>query len=180
MRFEGEKIYLRFLEVTDAEELLALYIRNKDFFQKYSILRQEEYYTLEFQIENIKKQAVLREKDEAYSFGIFIKDTNELVGVIALSMVIRSSLNSCNLGYSLDMQHNGNGYMSEAAQLIVKFAFEELHLHRIEAGAMPHNKGSIRVLEKAGFHKEGIAEKNVNINGKWQDHQVMAIVNPID
>lgn len=43
---------------------------------------------------------------------------------------------------------------------------------------MPHNIASIRVLEKAGFHKEGIALKNVKINGKWEDHQVLAIINP--
>lgn len=80
-------------------------------------------------------------------------------------------------GYYLDLQHNGKGYMTEAVKLIVRFAFEDINLHRIEAGVMPHNIGSISVLEKAGFHKEGIAQKNVKINGKWEDHQVLAIVN---
>lgn len=42
---------------------------------------------------------------------------------------------------------------------------------------MPHNLGSIKVLEKAGFHKEGIAKKNVIINGRWEDHQILAILN---
>ncbi len=45
---------------------------------------------------------------------------------------------------------------------------------------MPRNLGSIRVLEKAGFHREGIARSNVLINGKWEDHQVLAIINPVD
>ncbi len=45
---------------------------------------------------------------------------------------------------------------------------------------MPHNIPSIRVLEKGGFHKEGIAKKNVKINGNWEDHQVLAIINPHD
>jgi ribosomal-protein-alanine N-acetyltransferase len=45
---------------------------------------------------------------------------------------------------------------------------------------MPHNIGSIRVLEKAGFEKEGLARKNVKINGKWEDHVQLAIVNPND
>jgi [ribosomal protein S5]-alanine N-acetyltransferase len=67
--------------------------------------------------------------------------------------------------------------MSEAVRLIVTYAFEELKLHRIEAGVMPHNAGSIKVLLKAGFHKEGIARKNVKIDGTWQDHQVLAIIN---
>jgi [ribosomal protein S5]-alanine N-acetyltransferase len=45
---------------------------------------------------------------------------------------------------------------------------------------MPYNLGSIKVLLKAGFHKEGIAKQNVKINGKWQDHQTLAIINPRD
>jgi len=45
---------------------------------------------------------------------------------------------------------------------------------------MLQNIGSIRVLEKAGFHKEGLSKKNVKINGKWEDHLHFAIVNPDD
>ncbi len=82
------------------------------------------------------------------------------------------------MGYSLDQEHNGKGYTTEAAKLVVKYAFETLNLHRIEAGVMPDNIASIRVLEKAGFHKEGIARKNVKINGRLEDHQMLAILNP--
>ncbi|MGK0468891.1 GNAT family N-acetyltransferase, partial [Clostridium sp.] len=80
------------------------------------------------------------------------------------------------VGYALDKQFNGKGYMTEAIKLVVRFAFNELSLHRIEAGVMPTNIGSITVLEKAGFCKEGIARKNVKINGKWKDHQMLAII----
>lgn len=79
---------------------------------------------------------------------------------------------------SLDQEHNGKGYTTEAVNLVVNYAFEILNLHRIEAGVMPDNLGSMRVLEKAGFHKEGIAIKNVEINGRWEDHQILAILNP--
>jgi [ribosomal protein S5]-alanine N-acetyltransferase len=65
-------------------------------------------------------------------------------------------------------------------RLVVGYAFEVLKLHRIEAGVMPHNIGSIRVLEKTGFHKEGLSKKNVKINGKWEDHLHFAIVNSND
>lgn len=103
-----------------------------------------------------------------------------MIGNIALTEVLRGSLQSCYIGYYLDQQHNGKGYMTEAAKLAVRFALDELNLHRIEAGVMPHNIGSILVLEKAGFHKEGIARKNVKINGKWEDHQVLAIISDKD
>ena len=67
------------------------------------------------------------------------------------------------------------GALQGAAQYL-----EKVKLHRIEAGVMPRNLASIRVLEKAGFHKEGIARKNVKINGKWEDHQLLAVINPND
>ena len=99
-----------------------------------------------------------------------------MIGNVALSEILRGSLQSCYIGYYLDQQQNGKGYMTEAVKLAVDFAFKVLELHRIEAGVMPYNIRSIKVLEKAGFHKEGIAVKNVKINGKWEDHQVLAII----
>lgn len=86
---------------------------------------------------------------------------------------------SCWLGYYLDREHNGHGYTTEAVRLAVKYTFQVLGFHRIEAGVMPHNTGSIRILQKAGFHSEGLNKKNVLINGRWEDHLHFAIVNPI-
>lgn len=176
MRIDGERIYIRILDIEDAETVLNLHIRNKEFFKKYLTTRSEEFYTLEAQEKITKDNLLKSENDEKYSFGIFLKDTHKLIGNIALSEILRGCLQSCYMGYYLDQEHNGRGYMTEAAKLIVKFAFEVLELHRVEAGVMPHNVRSIRVLEKAGFQKEGIARKNVRINGVWEDHQVLAII----
>lgn len=177
MRIEGKQIYLKLYEISDAEMLLDLNIRNKEFFEKYSSTRKEEYYTVDFQRKYIEKSLEQKEKDEKYTFGIFLRGTDTLIGTIMLSEILRGPLQSCYIGYALDKLHNGRGYTTEAVQLLVKYAFEELKLHRIEAGVMPHNLASIRVLEKAGFQKEGIARKSVEINGRWEDHQVLAIIN---
>jgi len=177
MKIDGNLVYLRTLEASDAENVLDLQLRNKDFFRKYSGTRTEDFYTLDFQLNTITKSISQREKEEKYTFGIFLKETDALIGTISLSEILRGPLQSCFIGYALDKQHNGKGYTSEAVRLLVDFGFKELKLHRIEAGVMPHNLGSIRVLEKAGFHKEGIARKNVEIDGKWEDHQVLAIIN---
>ncbi|GGA28861.1 GNAT family N-acetyltransferase [Psychrobacillus lasiicapitis] len=67
--------------------------------------------------------------------------------------------------------------MSEAVRKTVEFGFKELKLHHIEAGVMPHNLESIKVLVNARFHKEGIAKENVRINDKWEDNQIMYIIN---
>ncbi|MFD0047985.1 GNAT family N-acetyltransferase [Actinomycetes bacterium NPDC127524] len=176
----SEKIYLRPFTEADAGALLNLFVKNKSFFEPFSSERKEDYYTLEFQKKAINSRQQYSKEDKAYHFGIFLAENNTLIGNIDLFQVIRGSLQSAFIGYSLDKDHNGKGYTTIAAKLVVHYAFTELQLHRIEAGVMPHNIGSIRVLEKAGFHKEGIAIKNVKINGNWEDHQVLAIINPND
>lgn len=176
MKRTGEQIFIKFLDESDAGTLLRLELNNRDFFQRYTPLRNEDFYTLEGQLARIKEENEKRERDLCYSFGIFLVGQGELIGTVALSEVERGPLQSCWIGYCLDKYHNGKGYTTEAVRLVVSYAFRELKLHRIEAGVMPHNIRSMKVLEKAGFHKEGIARQNVKINGKWEDHQTFAII----
>ncbi|OEH94165.1 GNAT family N-acetyltransferase [Bacillus solimangrovi] len=175
----GENIYLRPFKLADAAERLQLQERNRAFFEQFSFERSTDFYTLNKQEELIINNEKYAEQDVSYQFGIF-KHSDQLIGTIDLFQIQRGSLQSAFIGYFLDKAQNGKGYTTEAAQLVVNYAFEELHLHRIEAGVMPHNIGSIRVLEKVGFHKEGIAKQSVKINGKWEDHQMLAIINPND
>lgn len=171
-------IEVRFIKKQDAEDLLALELRNMEFFQLYTGKRDEHFYTLDGQRERIDRAIASASEDTGYYFVILLN--GNIVGIIMLSEVMRWNLQSCWIGYFLDKEQNGKGYMTEAVRKIVNIAFNELEFHRLEAGVMPHNLGSIKVLLKAGFHKEGIAKQNVKINGKWQDHQTLAIINPRD
>ncbi|MGE7602329.1 GNAT family N-acetyltransferase [Peribacillus sp. NPDC097675] len=172
-------IYIRPLILSDAENLLQLLVENKQFFEPFSIDQPATYYTLEKQKEIITSGQKSK-GNSSYEFGIFLNTNHELIGTISLFHVIRGPLQSATMGYYLDQKNNGKGYTTEAAKLLVEYAFETIGLHRIEAGVMPHNIGSIRVLEKAGFQKEGIAKQSVKIHGRWEDHQVLAIINPND
>ncbi|AIQ35307.1 alanine acetyltransferase [Paenibacillus sp. FSL R5-0345] len=174
---KSENIILRPFILSDAEELLLMQNKNRSFFSNYSTTRSDNYWSLEAQQELIVKREQNKQKDIEYYFGIY-KDNSQLIGTISLFQVMRGDFQSAFIGYFLDQEHNGNGFATQSVKLIVNYAFNTLHLHRIEAGVQPHNIGSIRVLEKAGFHKEGIAIKNVRINGIWEDHQVLAIINP--
>jgi ribosomal-protein-alanine N-acetyltransferase len=176
MELTNKEIFIRFFEDTDAEALLNLHLKNGEFFQKYSPTFGDDYYALESIHKYISSSRKQREEDKAYSFGIYLKDNGSLVGDVSLYHISRGSLQRCLIGYSLDKQYNGRGYTTAAVSLAVEFAFNELHLHRIEAGVMLSNIGSMRVLEKAGFHKEGIEQKGVKINGQWEDHQIFAIL----
>ncbi|PFO81863.1 GNAT family N-acetyltransferase [Bacillus cereus] len=180
MKIQGKRIFVKALEEYDVNAMLQVELKNRDFVETYTPFRDAAFYTLEGQRDRIRKQYEKRKLDQAYSFGIFLIETEELIGNIALSDILRGPLQNCLIGYYLDKQHNGKGYMTEAVGLVVSYAFHELKLHRIEAEVMPHNKGSIHVLEKVGFHKGGIARENVKINGKWESHQVLAIINEKD
>ncbi|WP_430786824.1 GNAT family N-acetyltransferase [Virgibacillus flavescens] len=176
---KGTKIYLEALNQNHTQAVLDLETRNKDFFEPFTVSRESDFYTLKSIQVRLEKKEKDREEDKGYEFGIFLND-GKLVGEIGLFKIERGPAERGMVGYSLDKEQNGKGYTTEALKLIVTYAFNELNLHRIEAGVMPHNVGSIRVLEKAGFHKEGIARKNVKINGRWEDHQIVAIINPED
>lgn len=172
------QVYVRFPVEADAEELAAMYNRNRTFFEKFSPSSPDDHYTKEHQLQSILKSKLDREEDRKYAFVICSMEDNRIIGNIGLSFVSRGPLQSCMIGYGLDQAYNGRGYMTEAVKQVVRYAFEELRFHRIVGEASPKNPGSIRVLENAGFHKEGISRSNVKINGVWEDHQVLAIINP--
>ena len=171
-------IEVRLIKEQDAKDLLALELQNMEFFQLYTGKRDEHFYTLDGQQERIDRAVASAAEDTGYYFVILLN--GDIIGIIMLTEVVRWNLQSCWIGYFLDKKQNGKGYMTEAVRKVVNIAFNELKFHWLEAGVMPHNLGSIKVLLKAGFHKEGIAKQNVKINGKWQDHQTLAIINPRD
>ena len=168
-------IYLRLLEMKDAGDLHALKLRNREFYQPFEPIRDESHFTLEGQEQEIANglQGVLN--DQSYIFGIFLKESDEIIGRIALTGIARGPFQNAYMGYYIDQQHNGKGYATAAVSLCVSKAFDEIGLHRVEAGVMPRNIRSIRVLEKAGFRQEGLATTYLKINGVWEDHIIFAI-----
>lgn len=175
---KGSRVILRSLTPEDAEDLLAIHIQNKRFFEQYSMERPSNFYTLAFQEHVISQFNELAKQGIEYHFAICSKKTNQLVGVADLFQLLRGSLQRAMIGYSVSQTENGNGYATEACILLTEYAFTNLKLHRLEAGVMTTNKSSIRVLEKAGFVMEGTAKKSVRIHGKWEDHYLFACINP--
>jgi len=120
-------------------------------------------------------QLEIRE-DRAYPFFIFRQVDYVLLGGITLSNVTRGMTQTATLGYWMGERHAGKGSMTRAVRAIVPFAFGALRLHRLEAACLPQNAASIRLLEKVGFQREGLARGLVCINGRWQDHIVFALI----
>jgi ribosomal-protein-alanine N-acetyltransferase len=109
-------------------------------------------------------------EDLGHAFLIFRDTDDKLLGGLTLSNVRRGVTQAAVLGYWLGLPFVKQGYMTEAVAAVVAFAFEDLHLHRLEAATMPSNLASIGVLERNGFRREGIARRLLKINGTWEDH----------
>ena len=120
-------------------------------------------------------QRDLRE-DIGYALFIYSVATGGLVGGVTLCNVRRGVTQSCTLGYWIGAQYAQQGYMTAAVRAVVPYVFDSLDLHRLEAACLPANTASMRLLEKTGFKREGLARRYLRINGGWQDHLLYALL----
>jgi ribosomal-protein-alanine N-acetyltransferase len=121
----------------------------------------------------LREVAANRVADRGYAFGIVLGD--ELIGRIALNNIVRGVFQNAYVGYFVGKDHNGVGYATEAVRILAVHAFADLSLHRLQAAVMLDNPGSMRVLEKAGFRREGVARRYLQIDGTWADHVLFAL-----
>jgi ribosomal-protein-alanine N-acetyltransferase len=159
---------IRPLAVTDARTLAQLYSENREFLAPLEPLRPDAFFTFEGQRRHIAQLGERRSAGTAYPF-LVIAD-GRVAGAMNLSNVVRGAFQSCNVGYWVAQSYNGRGIATAALGMICRHAFEELGLHRIEAGTLLHNLASQRVIEKNGFTRIGIAPRYLQIAGRWSDH----------
>jgi [ribosomal protein S5]-alanine N-acetyltransferase len=114
-----------------------------------------------------------RQLGTGYGFGIFVQ--GRFAGEVTLSSVQRGPFQSGFVGYWIDRELAGQGYVPEAVVMTLHFAFEAISLHRVEISIIPRNRASLRVVEKLALRREGIAERFLEIDGEWEDHARFAM-----
>jgi ribosomal-protein-alanine N-acetyltransferase len=175
LRFKGNNIELKILTPEDAEDMLNYYIRNKRYLQDFEPTREDSFYTLEVQ------RRILMENYKQYlngvTVGFGIYKGSVLIGKVQLSNIVMGIFRNAVVGYSVDKDLQGKGYMKEALSLALEYAFEEMELHRIEASTLVDNIKSQRVLSACGFKEVGINKEYLFINGAWRDHKTFYIIN---
>lgn len=115
-------------------------------------------------------------RDLGYTFFLFRREDDAIIGGLSISNVRRGVAQSCSFGYWVGKRFARQGYMSEAVLGASGFAFDALDLHRVEAACLPANAASQGVLRKCGFRHEGLARQYLKINGRWQDHVLFALL----
>ena len=106
---------------------------------------------------------------------VCLRDDGALAGMITIDSIVRGRFQSATLSYAAFAPAAGRGYMSEGLALVLRHAFCELRLHRLEANIQPANHASLRLVGRLGFRKEGYSPAMLFIDGAWRDHERWAI-----
>lgn len=164
----GKRIYLRPPEAADAEEFIALNRASSRFHRGLASppIRPEDFDLL---LERCRRPDMM-------CLLICRVDDRAIVGSINLSQIFRGGFQSAYLGYHVGAEFARQGYMTEALELALKYAFEKLRLHRLEANIQPGNSASIALVKRAGSVREGFSRRYLKIGGRWRDHERWAII----
>lgn len=173
---EGFRIFLRPPCTKDWQQWAQVRGENRDHLEPYEPRWVEDCLSEDFFRRRLKRQSYDWQIERACSFLIFKKQEDVLIGGMNINNICRGAAQYASLGYWIDRDHQGQGYMSEALRLTVQYCFEELKLHRIHAACIPDNERSKNLLLRGGFSEEGFAKRYLQINGTWQDHVLFSLI----
>lgn len=168
LRLYSKDINLKVLTPEDANDMLKYYIKNKKHLEPFEPDREGSFYTFEAQRQILMENYKQFLNGDGVNFGIYKE--NKLIGKVQISSIIYGVFKSAIVGYSIDEDYQGRGYMKQALSLVEEYAFNEMELHRIEASTLVDNIKSQGVLIGCGFQKLGLNKEYLFINGKWRDH----------
>jgi ribosomal-protein-alanine N-acetyltransferase len=174
---DGNGVVLRTPQIADFEEWAALRETSRDFLTPWEPTWPVDDLTRAAFRRRVKRYAEDLRTDQGYAFLIARSSDGALVGGLTLANIRRGVAQAGSLGYWTGLPFVRQGYMTAAVRAVIPFAFMSLRLHRLEAACIPTNKGSIRLLEKTRFVREGYAPEYLCINGIWQDHLLYGRLN---
>ncbi|MBN2441733.1 MAG: GNAT family N-acetyltransferase [Spirochaetales bacterium] len=165
-RIDAGRIYLRCYKPGDEEWLYEMSQQNREHLARYeaenvvmNIKKKQDAVTV---VRNLVDQWKAR---KAFFMGVFRKDTDEFVAQIYIGPV-NWDLPEFEIGFFADRDHEGMGYVTEAAGAALRFIFRYLHAHRVRMECDDTNERSQRVAEQSGMIKEGhIRENKKNVDG---------------
>jgi ribosomal-protein-alanine N-acetyltransferase len=171
------KMELRHLRPSDRDEFVRMYAITWPFWEPWMPARKaEETFDLMFQ-QTLERTERELSQDTGRLLAGFTA-SGELAGIFALFNIVRGVFHNAHCGWRVVEPLTKKGYGMEGLTAMLGLAFgsepEGLALHRVQANVMPENVASVRLAEKAGFRREGLARNYLRINGAWRDHILFA------
>jgi ribosomal-protein-alanine N-acetyltransferase len=115
-------------------------------------------------------------RDDFACFLVRHSECGGLIGFVNINNIVRGGFQSGYLGYAGFVTHRGQGLMSAGVAAVVRTAFADLGLHRLEANIQPANARSIALVRRLGFRREGLSPHYLMVDGQWRDHERWAVV----
>jgi ribosomal-protein-alanine N-acetyltransferase len=172
----GEGVYLRPAIAADYSAWARLREQSRAFLAPWEPTWPSDDLTRSAFRRRLRRQAEDIAADESFAFLIFESTSDELLGGLTLGGIRRGVAQAATLGYWMGAPNAGKGRMTRAVAAVVRFGFDTLRLHRIEAACIPDNASSIALLERNGFRREGFARAYLKINDAWRDHVLLALL----
>ena len=179
LRIEGDGVRLRPPRASDFAEWRELRAQSRDFLQPWEPTWPDDDLTRAAFRRRLAAYARDREAGTAFPFFVFRARDDALTGGITLSNVRRGVAQMGSVGYWCGQPFTQQGLTLAATRALSVFAFRTLALHRLEAACLPSNAPSRKLLIRAGFREEGLAQAFLKINGVWLDHVLFGLVSPL-
>ena len=177
IRLYGQRVMLRQLLHTDWAQWSEVRQRNEQWLTPWEPQRPANLLDPTRDRDAFAARCSARERDRqlgiGYGFGLFVEP--DFAGEINLNSIVRGAQQTGTIGYWIDQAKAGHRYVAEGVVAVLRFAFDELHLHRVEICIVPRNRNSRRVMETLAIREEGVALRFLEINGTWEDHVRYAI-----
>jgi ribosomal-protein-alanine N-acetyltransferase len=174
VRIETDRLTLRLPAHSDYRAWASLREASRAFLTPWDPLWAEDALTRKAFTTRVYWAARAEAQGTALPLFLVRRADGALLGAITLDNIRRGPAQAGTVGYWIGAPHARQGYMREALQAVVHYAFTELDLSRLEAGCLPENAASRGVLEKTGFKYEGVAQSYLQINGRWRNHVLYA------
>ena len=158
----GKRVYLRRPQLCDTREFLALMQASRRLHHPW-VQPPSDRKAFSDYVERVSARGV--------SSLVCLRKGHAIVGVANLSEIVRGLFQSAYLGFYGSAPYLGQGLMREGVGLLLKHAFLDLKLHRVEANVQPANTRSLALVKALGFRKEGYSPRYLKICGRWRDHE---------
>ncbi|OOQ61095.1 GNAT family N-acetyltransferase [Mucilaginibacter pedocola] len=165
------RLTMRELNFDDADALFTL--RTDPDVLKYIDINQPK--AIEAVYDWIKMILGIHEKNEGVMWALSLQGSTEMIGSIGI-WNINKQHHRAEVGYMLSPLHQGKGFMQEALNEAIAYAFGHINLHSVEANLNPDNIASINLLERCGFVREACFKENYNYKGTFVDSAVYSLI----
>ncbi|MBC6404868.1 MAG: GNAT family N-acetyltransferase [Rhodospirillales bacterium] len=174
LKLEGARVTLRPMRSKDWRQWSRLRATSRHFLTPWEPIWPADALTRGAYRQRLKISDTEGRGGHGYTLHIFRREDEALMGAITLTHIRRGVAQMGTLGYWIGEPYARQGYMTEALELVARFAFRDLGLHRLEAACLPGNQPSQRLLRRLGFREEGLARSYLRIDGQWADHLLFA------